>query len=801
MSRRRSRSYIHYTMAEEKNQSINCRSNYNSGGRGRGGRGGRSRGPRSQSFSSGPSNNQNSRQGRSASGRGNGNDGRQPRQPVNKPSNKKNQRQRPRSYSHQSTDYKKTIEGPYAHLFCSERHGFALSRVLFPREELSLSCCHSEQVKITSSQLEKWWECVKIVRCHVHYDESALNASTSLDRCPICLDDQMTTPHVAPCGHTFCLPCVLGYLNSVAKELNQESERLCKTKQKCESKSVVGNASKASVAVTTVRARCPMCSSGNSAELNVGDAMITYKDLRPIVCVPVSVVRAKPVVGGKKQHDENVTAGTRMKFVKLHRAMDCLAPYLPVDGHKVRGGCVRKSSSSGLDSSLVPAEQSLPDFPDGDDDAEECVYSRQYFVGCDEYYGVLQRSLSELIAYRDNNIHCQLDSREKWNVSMAIEATQASMRRWVGGNDGDDGFRSLEFEAKAASLREAILIEPDWADLDNTVGDGKHIQLCDTKSELVPSGSAYLNADECLYYQSCDGQLCFISGINTACLLEEFSLHHNKELIDEFDVFRKALPLPDSVEGIVIGVESMTVTPELVKRKHFLSFLPLGSSVRCVEYVVHPMMIGTFSSYPFIFVTLIQVVFVEIDWYSGGITGHKPMLTKATLNKFRADIQRLKSDRQRFYQIEEQNNKAARIKSEKEEFRRRKESIGSAYDDGVSQQTIDPEDDFFKPSSSLDELDSSSIQSNPTSTFKFNQVCAEGGAFPELVGSGSRATPKSPSPSLPSWGSRSGSKHLIKQIPKKTNTKKEAFPSLDEVSQTTRRGVDQMSGGKTCWSK
>ena len=222
-----------------------------------------------------------------------------------------------------------------------------------------------------------------------------------------------------------------------------------------------------------------------------------------------------------------------------------------------------------------------------------------------------------------------------------------------------------------------------------------------------------------------------------------------------------------------------------------------------MEYVVHPMMIGTFSSYPFIFVTLIQVVFVEIDWYSGGITGHKPMLTKATLNKFRADIQRLKSDRQRSYQIEEQNNKAARIKSEKEEFRRRKESIGSAYDDGVSQQTIDPKDDFFKPSSSLDELDSSSIQSNPTSTFKFNQVCAEGGAFPELVGSSSRATPsaKSPSPSLPSWGSRSGSKHLIKQIPKKTNTKEEAFPSLDEVSQTTRRGVDQMPGGKTCWSK
>jgi len=726
----------------------------------------------SQSFNSGRSNNQNPRQGRGASGRGNGNNGRQPKQPANKASNKKYPRQRPRSYSHQSNDYKKTIEGPYAHLFCSERHGFALSRVLFPRDELSLSCCYSEQVKITSTQLEKWWECVKIVRCHVQYDETSLDTSSSLDRCPICLDDQMTTPHIAPCGHTFCLPCVLGYLNSVAKELNQESERICKTKQKCEGKSVVGNASKASVAVTTVRARCPMCSSGSSAELNVGDAMITYRDLRPVVCVPVSVIRAKPVVGDKKQHSKNVSTGTRMKFVKLHRVMDSLAPYLPVEGHKVRGVCVSNSSSSELDSSLVQTEQSLPDFPDGDDDAEECVFSRQYFVGCNEYYGVLQRSLDDLIAYRDDNIHCQLDSREKWNVSMAIEAIQASMRRWVG---GDGGFRSMELEAKAASLKEAILVEPVLADFDNAIKEGKHIQLCDTKSALIPPGSAYLNDDECFYYQSCDGQLSFISGINTACLLEEFSLYHNNELRNEFNVLRKSMPLPDSVEGIVIGVESMTVTPELIKRKHFLSFLPLGS----------------------------EVVFVEIDWYSGGTIGHKPMLTKATLNKFRADIQRLQSDRQRSYQIEEKNNKAARLRSEKEEFRRQKESIGSAYDDGVSQQTIDPEDEFFKPSPSLDELDSSSKQSNPTSTFKFNQVCAEGGTFPELAGSSSRATPsaKSPSLSLPSWRSRSGGKHLIGQLPKKANTEEEAFPSLNKASQATRRGVDTMSGGKTCWGK
>jgi hypothetical protein len=72
----------------------------------------------------------------------------------------------------------------------------------------------------TDDQLESWWECVKIVKCHVPYNnhESSSSSSTTtinhdasfMERCPICLDEDMISPYIAPCGHIFCLPCVIG---------------------------------------------------------------------------------------------------------------------------------------------------------------------------------------------------------------------------------------------------------------------------------------------------------------------------------------------------------------------------------------------------------------------------------------------------------------------------------------------------------------------------------------------------------------------------------------------------------------
>jgi hypothetical protein len=553
-----------------------------------------------------------------------------------------------------------------------------------------------------------------------------------------------------------------------------------------------------------------MCNSGNSIELRAGDAMITYKDLRPVVCVPVSVVKAQ--TSGNKSR--NVMLGTKMKFVKLHKRSDSLVPYLPLVNHRVRGGdcCVNKDSE--LDSAWLQMENQLPDFPDGDDDVEECIYSRQYFAGCNEYDRVLERSLEELIRYRDESVHCRLDTREKWNVSMAIEAIQASLRRWMGSDGCDGGFRSIEVEVKANSVRETTMVVPISNDSDNANEEADQT----ANSALVPPGTVHLNRDmdECLYYQAYDGQLCYLSGLNVACLLHEFSLYGNEHSMNESDRLRRTLPLPDYVEGTVVEVETMVVTPALVKRKHFLSHIPFGSSVSSKLFVDMNMVSVSYMNIPsqpsFALLILHQVVFAELDWYSGGDNGHKPMLTKATLNKFHAEIQRRKSDRQRASQLEEKNDKAARAKAEKEDRRRRKEAFGSAYVDGISRQTIDPNDEFFQvPSPSMDEeLDGANNQQQQP--FKFNQVCAEGGAFPDLVPSSpvtrvkaDATITKSPQ-SLPSWGDASR-KHLVKQVPVvKPNPQVEAFPSLAQATQSnksyTQSSHSQKSlSDKSCWNK
>ncbi|KAL7469357.1 hypothetical protein ACHAXS_009614 [Conticribra weissflogii] len=807
---------------------------------GRGGRGGRSQGSERESRAGNPHIKPSIGRGRGTGCSGNANHSRHPRQPSNSAAKSKldslNQKEsfdqrlgnkggagkkgRPRSSSDDRQEYyatKKLIEGPYSHLFCSERHGFALSRVLFQNQDWrhillqtsplqmkqhrekstragSLPTCNLDIKKITSDQLEQWWEAVKIVRCQVSFYENmeaTSNNQSFAERCPICLDDEMVCPFIAPCGHSFCLPCVLGYLHAVAKDLNAENDRIKKNKQTSSSgvvgSSPVGMATNRA-SVTNVRARCPLCSSGSSLVLNAGESLITYKDLRPVVFVPVVAVNAKKIDesrcskvwrnannenNSREIAAENAKIETRMKFVKLHRVRGCPAPYLPLCGNRIRGGVLFSNDVTNS------PELCLPDLPDGDDDVEECIYARQYFTGTKEYERVLQYDLDELMNYREKNIHCRLDPREDWNVSMAIEAILAAQRRW-NGNYADDGFRVMELAAKTEQARglfdfvletcskenrtEAAQIDSNNAKEGNAIGDENIASLEESKqcnesrevstrhhgrqklknSALLNPGSTYLHhshivnqssegiqesitelmhkpVDEFLFYQSSDGQLCFLSGIDVALLINEFSLYNCDEGsediraeivtgIDEKSVSpivargttstnnRNRLPLPDELTGSVIAIEHVGVTPSLIKRKPFLSHVPMNSTVS----------------------------FVEIDWYSGGDDGKKPMLSQRTLSKFREELQRRKSVRIQAAKVERKADMAAKAKSLKDERRLREDLLGSGFVEGGGRQIIDPNDEFFQIQSN-----SANLANEPT--YKFNQVCAEGGFWPELA--------------------------------------------------------------------
>ena len=602
------------------------------------------------------------------------------------------------------------------------------------------------------------------------------------------------SPCIAPCGHAFCLPCVLGYLVSVSTELNKESERINKNKQQnvTNSSRIVGCSTLAGKAsVTSIRARCPMCSSGSSMVLKAGESIITYKDLRPVLFVPVLAIAAAEetnTIKGKKLFTFH--PGTRMTFVKLHRAKECSAPYLPLTGHIARGG-------TSISASLP--EQPLPDLPDGDDDRDECTFTRQYFVGLNEYENILQRDLDDLKNYKESAI-CKMDTREDWNVAMSIEAVQASQRRWMGSTGDDEGFRGMELEAKITNQMNQMVLTGTSADLDEEAKP----QASPKKSALLQPGSFYLrkhedlsstnaaqgDATEFLYYQSADGQPCFLSGINVAGLMHEFSLYKCEEdgdinadvATDNIDqdetssthyqqqhtsnIQRNTQPLPDELTATVVAMEELVVTHSLIKRKHFLSHLTLGSTVS----------------------------FAEIDWYSGGDGGNRPMLSHNTLAKFKGELQRRKSERQRTAKAEKNADNIARVKAEKNELRRRRELLGADYVERGILQTIDPDDVFFQaPAASFDE---SEVPSSPT--FRFNEVCATGGVWPELASSlqssghqeGAGIWPELTSghqdtapvaSSPPKIGTSWGSQKPRSAIPKPKAV--DSFPSLSEASQ------------------
>jgi hypothetical protein len=234
-------------------------------------------------------------------------------------------------------------------------------------------------------------------------------------------------------------------------------------------------------------------------------------------------------------------------------------------------------------------------------------------------------------------------------------------------------------------------------------------------------------SEEFLYYQSSDGQHYYLSGFDVVCLTHEFSLDHNPQKSictkatqsettgqDDADQLlesrqskpsRFTLPLPDEITATIVSVDQCPVTTSLIKRKPFLSHVPLHASVS----------------------------FVEIDWYSGGDKCNQPLLSQSTLSKFRGELQRRKSERQRVAKLEKTADEIARAKSEKDERRRRQELLESNfYDGGDSRQTIDPGDDFFQaPAVSVDETDKPS-QWNRTLTHQFSAAAATEEMWPEL---------------------------------------------------------------------
>jgi hypothetical protein len=202
-------------------------------------------------------------------------------------------------------------------------------------------------------------------------------------------------------------------------------------------------------------------------------------------------------------------------------------------------------------------------------------------------------------------------------------------------------------------------IQTEEGSLPTSPGGSSH----GNKPKARHQGTMYLDESNALhFYQSEDGQLVFLNGFNMACLLSDYAKGLSDTETGEDGAVNEDKkehtvqqpPLPDFIEGKVIEIENVQLTPELRKRLSFLSHIP--------HYT--------------------DIIFVELD------LNH--VLSEDTRRKFKNDIAKRRKRRQAKIQAEKRADKAA-LREEMERINERKARL----------QIIDPNDEFFQIPSML----------------------------------------------------------------------------------------------------
>ena len=274
------------------------------------------------------------------------------------------------------------------------------------------------------------------------------------------------------------------------------------------------------------------------------------------------------------------------------------------------------------------------------------------------------------------------------------------------------------------------------------------------KQQEYPKASMYLEEEGSFHFYQCeDGQLCFLSRFNMNCLLSDFSPKlpdlesvQQQEEQQKLNYWqrRKLLPLPDFVEGEILEIETIHLTPDVRKKMPHLQHLPLYT----------------------------DILFVELDLNN--------LLSMDTKRKFKADFEKRRKRRQGKVKAEKREDKLLK-KKEEERINELKARM---------QQGIDPNDEFFQLSPPPEEpvaltgeafgptisganqstsarpmANAAAAVNNPAVSFA--NVIQSGGAFPALSVSAEAnfpalgASPSSRSqPGPPVWGSPTRNKSV-----------------------------------------
>lgn len=525
------------------------------------------------------------------------------------------------------------------------------------------------------------WESVQMVlyRCVV-----ASPNDDDEERCPICLD-VYTCPRITKCGHVFCYPCLLHHMQSYS-----ESHPYAKEAPKC-----------------------PCCALG-----------VHLEDVRPVHIQSLLSM--------------TTTIGTHPTFVKLHRVKNCPAPYLPLPD------CPRRSSPHAVPCQTdVDAQYSKFLYVDPRVYQSHLTFHLQELQQqqqlSDSYYfsrlaqDRVQVELQQALSHMDAEVQLMQQFANPtagiyqghppcflYVPSALAEAPPPILEdgRTRGESIGSESYQSVgEDSTTTGGAEESSSVTKNDSPSKAAKNKKGHKHHKNSKPLTIQASMFLDPEEETMLYQAQDGSLCFLSAFNMKCLRAEFSVslpENHKQPPSS----RKIMPLPDQIQGKVVEIEKVHLTPALRSRIRCLSHLPL----------------------------YMDICFVELDL--------KHLLSASTKKLFAKEFQARQRSRQKKL-IQEQQEQTLANQREQERIDRLKSMMIPHIDPDdpffqpvlvsppVEEEVVTILGDDFGPSLGGGEGGTSSevlVSASPpttsrrttTATISFSQITREGGAFPSF---------------------------------------------------------------------
>ena len=604
-----------------------------------------------------------------------------------------------------------------------------------PQQICTKKTCSTLYLKSSDAALP--WEAVEIVKIFVEASsfsatsasrgsETISNSTQQILCCPICLDEFKLAPRCLPCGHVFCLPCILHHCyTSLSACAPPSSVSLDKKKSAADS-------------FSSAQVKCPCCS----------DCVSVPEDLRSVQFVTVSPPTIndrmtflklyrikKPAMSQSEEEHKKAMDGKHHPALisNAHMYEDmfpCQIIVPPMDSDL-------NNHNSGTDV-LPPAELPLPNMSH-----PNAMYYRLNIQDIKPYI-YLQQLSSDLVAIQDaiqeySGVALEVESMDLIFLKLSLDMVQEEVhlvqqqvvdaelkeeRRLRLSSHEHGTMEHVKEHGEGGSSLSATAIDHNNGQETEATVELQH-DISDTHSMKEHRHSHHEEQEQKQYqpfYQTSDGQLCFLSGFNMACLNHE----HN-------GMYQY---LPSIIEGQVVNVETVHMTHETRKRLTFLHHLPLYTDVKLVELNLFAIQEG------------------------------KPYLSEETKRKFQREHEKRRKRRKQKKREERRLDKLLAEQEAEEVQKRQQQRINFASDEFFQpapvQDASSPFSDEFGPSLSANPTRSAPIAvpsaPAPDSIFSFKNVCATGGVWPGLSDSvssspGVRGIPAI-SPPTGTWGGR-----------------------------------------------